>query len=161
MAAEPSVTQEAYWGRLVHSRHIRRAICPPGRCPVSHHRHHHQHPKEPSLSGEVRQGPPSVIPHGWRQTFVAVDGGRTWSISSGSTTDTASTTLRRQIGPGSRSGSLTTSSSSRRKPWSLRRPVRWTLWPTSRTSFTRPLASTWMASGASPIGSRRGAIIMG
>ena len=117
--------------------------------------------KEPSLSGEVRQGLPSVIPHGWQQTFVAVDGGRTWSISSRSTINTVSTTLQSRTGPGSRSGSLTTSSSTRRKPWSLKRPVHWTLWPTSRTSFIRPPASIWMASGASPIGSRGGAIIMG
>ena len=161
MAAAPSVTQEVYQGWQVHSCHVRRAICPPVRCPVSHHCHHHQHPKEPSLSGEVGQGLPSVIPRGWRRTFAAVDGGRTWNISSGSTTDTALTTLRRRTGQGSRSSSLTTSSSTRRKPWSLRRPIRWTLWPTSRTSFIRPSASTWMASGPSPIGSRGGAIITG
>ena len=93
--------------------------------------------------------------------FGAVDGGRTWSISSGSTTDTALTPLGRWNGRGSRSSSLTTSSSSRRKLYNLRRPIRWTLWPTSRTSFIRPPASTWMASGASQAGSRRGAIIMG
>ena len=52
-------------------------------------------------------------------------------------------------------------SNTRRKPWRSRRPVHWTLWPTSRTSFTRPLASTWMASGASHGGSRGGATIMG
>ena len=50
---------------------------------------------------------------------------------------------------------------STRKPWSLRRPIHWTLWPTSRTSFIRPPASTWMASGASHGGSRGGATIMG
>ena len=159
MAATLSVAQEVYQGQQVRSRHIRRVVCPPGRCLVPHH--HHQHLKEPSLSGEVRQGPPSVIPHGWQQTFIAVDGGRTWSISSRSTINTVSTTLQSRTGPGSRSGSLTTSSSTRRKPWSLRRPVHWTLWPTSRTSFIRPLASTWMALGASHGGSRRGATIMG
>ena len=158
-AADQSVAQEVYQGRRVRSCRVRRVICPPGQHPVPHH--HHQHLKEPSLSGEVGQGPPSAIPLGWRQTFAAVDGGRTWSISSGSTTDTASTTLWRRTGQGSRSSSLTTSSSTRRKPWSLRRPVHWTLWPTSRTSFTRPPASTWMASGSSPVGSRRGAIITG
>ena len=158
-AADLSVAQEVYQGWRVRSHHVRRVICPPGRHLAPHH--HHQHLKEPSLSGEVRQGPPSAIPHGWRRTFAAVDGGRTWSTSSGSTTDTASTNLRRWTGPGSRSSSLTTSSSSRRKSWSLRRPVCWTLWPTSRTSFIRPPASTWMASGALPIGSKRGAIIMG
>ena len=114
---------------------------------------------QPQQGGQTRFAP--MIPHGWWQTFAAVDGGRTWSISSGSTTNTASTTLQRQTGPGSRSSSLTTSSSSRRKPWRLRRPIHWTLWPTSRTSFIRPQASTWMALGASPIGSKRGAIIMG
>ena len=58
--ADLSFTQEVYWGRGVCSHHIRRVICPLGQCPVSHH--HHQHLKEPSLSGEVSQGPPSMIP---------------------------------------------------------------------------------------------------
>ena len=49
----------------------------------------------------------------------------------------------------------------KKEPWRSRRPVHWTLWPTSRTSSTRPLASIWMAWGASPSGSRRGATIMG
>ena len=158
-AADQSVTQEVYQGWQVRSHHVRRVICPLGQCPVPHH--YHQHLKEPSLGGEVRQGPPSVILRGWQQTFVAVDGGRTWSISSRSTISATLTTLRRQTGQGLRSSSLTTSFSTRRKPWSLRRPIDWTLWPTFRTSFTRPPASTWMASGASPIGSRRGAIITG
>ena len=131
-----------------------------GSMPGAHH-HHHHHLKEPSLSREVGQGLPSGIPCGWQPTFVAVDGGRTWSISSRSTINTASTTLGSQNGPGSRSGSLITSSSIRRKPWSLRRPIGWTLWPTSRNSFIRPPASTWMASGASHVGSRGGAIITG
>ena len=119
-AANPSVTQEAHQGRLVCSHHVRRVICPLGRCPVSHH--HHQHLKEPSLGGEVSQGPPSMIPCGWWQTFIAVDGGRTWSISSRSTTDTVSTSLRSQNGQGSRTGSLTTLSSIRWKLWPLRKP---------------------------------------
>ena len=144
MAADLSVIPGVYQGWQVHSHHVRRVICPPGQCLVPHH--HHQHLKEPSLSGEVRQGPPSEILHGWQQTFVAVDGGRTWSISSRFTINTASTTLGSRNGLGLRSGSLTTSSSIRRKPWRLRRPVRWTLWPTSRTSFIRPPASIWMAS---------------
>ena len=131
------------------SCHIRRAFCPPGQRPVSHH---HQHLKEPSLSGEVGQGPPSMIPHGWWQTFIAVVGGRTWSISSGSTRNSALPPLGRQNGLGSRSGSLTTSSSIRRKPWPSRRPVQWTSWPMSRTISIRPPASTWMASGVSPAG---------
>ena len=143
VAANPSVTPEVCWGRRVRSHCVRRAICPPGRHPVSHH---HQHLKEPSLSGEVSQGPPSVIPHGWQQIFVAVVGGRTWSISSRSTTSSALPPLGRQNGQGLRSSSLTTSSSIRRKPWPSRRPIQWTLWPTSRTSSIRPLASTWMAS---------------
>ena len=137
---------------------VRRVICPPGQCLVSHH---HQHLKEPSLSGEVGQGLPSVIPRGWQQIFVAVDGGRTWSISSESTTGSALPPLGRQNGRGLRSGSLTTSSSIRGKPLPSRRPVQWTLWPTSRTSSIRPPASTWMASRASQAGSSGGAIIMG
>ena len=63
--------------------------------------------------------------------------------------------------PGSRNGSSTSSSNTRRKPWRSRRPIHWTLWPTSRTSSTRPPASIWMASEASPGGSRGGATIMG
>ena len=121
VAADLSVAQEAYWGRLVCSHHVRRVICPPGQHPVSHH--HHQHLKEPSLGREVGQGPPSVILHGWWQTFIAVDGGRTCSISSGSTTDTVLTPLRSQNGRGSRSGSLTTSSSIRWKLLPLRKLV--------------------------------------
>ena len=122
-------------GRLVRSHRVRWMICPPGRHPpVSHH---HQHLKEPSLGGEVGQGLPSVIPRGWQQTFVAVDGGRTWSISSGSTTNTVSTPLQSRNGRGSRSGSLTTPFSIKWKLWPLRKPSRWTLWPTSRTSSIR------------------------
>ena len=102
---------------------------------------HHQHLKEPSLSGEVGQGPPSRIPRGWQQIFAAVDGGRTLSISSGSTTGSVLPPLWRQNGRGLRSGSLTTSSSIRGKPWPSRRPVQWTLWPMSRTSSIRPPAS--------------------
>ena len=119
-AANPSVTPEVCQGRRLCSHCIRRAICPPGQCPVPHH---HQHLKEPSLSGEVGQGPPSAIPHGLQQTFVAVVGGRTWSISSGSTTNSALPPLGRQNGRGSRSSSLTTSSSIRRKPWPSRKHV--------------------------------------
>ena len=148
-AADPSVAPEVCQGRQVHSRCIMRTICPPGRCPGSHH---HQHLKEPSLSEEVGQGLPSMIPCGWQQIFIAVVGGRTWSISSGSTTSSALPSLGRQNGRGLRSGSLTTSSSIRRKPWPSRRPVQWTLWPTSRTSSIRPPASTWMASRVSLAG---------
>ena len=85
VVADPPVTPEACRIGQVHSHCIRRAICLPGRHPVVHH--HHQHLKEPSLSGEVSQGPPSAIPCGWWHTFIAVVGGRTWSISSGSTTN--------------------------------------------------------------------------
>ena len=74
MAAVLSVAKEKYQGWRVCSHRIRRVVCPPGRPLVPHHR---QHLKEPSLSGEVGQGPPSVIPHGWQQMFGAVDGGRT------------------------------------------------------------------------------------
>ena len=94
-AADLSVTPEACKRRRVCSHCVRRAICPLGRCPVFHH---HQHLKEPSLSGEVSQGPPSAIPCGWRQNFVAVVGGRTWSISSGSTTDSTLPPLRKRSG---------------------------------------------------------------
>ena len=62
-AADLSVTPEVCRRRQVCSHHVRRAICPPGQCPVFHH---HQHLKEPSLSGEVGQGPPSAIPCGWQ-----------------------------------------------------------------------------------------------
>ena len=144
--------------RRVHSRRIRRVICPLDRCPVSHH---HQHLKEPSLSGEVGKGPPSAIPCGWWQTFVAVVGGRTWSISSRSTINSALPPLGRQNGRGLRSRSSTTSSSTRMKPWPSKKPIQWTLWPTSKTIFIRPLASTWMVSGVSQAGSSAGAIIMG
>ena len=64
MAANLLVTQEVYQGWLVCSSSIRRVVCPPGRCLVPHHCH--QHLKEPSLSGEVRPGPSSVIPCDWR-----------------------------------------------------------------------------------------------
>ena len=148
-----------YQGQRMRNCHIRRVVCPLGRCLVPHH--HHQHLKEPSLSREVRPGPPSVILCSWWQTFAAVGGGRTSSTSSRSTINIMWATLRRRTGQGSRNSSLTTSTSTRRKPWSLRRPIHWTLWPTSRTSFIRPPASTWMASGASHGGSRGGATIMG
>ena len=58
----------------MHSHHVRRVICPLGRCLVPHH--HHQHLKEPSLSGEVGHGLPSANPawlaanfcsSGWRK----------------------------------------------------------------------------------------------
>ena len=99
MAANPSVTQEVCWRRQVHSHHIRRAICPPGQCQVFHHQ---QHQKEPSLSGKVGQGLPSTIPHYWWQNFTALVGRRTWSMCSGSTTNTTLPPLRRQNGRGSR-----------------------------------------------------------
>ena len=144
VAVNPPVTPEVCRIGRVCSHHIRRAICPLGQCPVVPH--HHQHLEEPSLSGEASQGLPSVIPCGWWRTFIAVVGGRTWSISSRSTTDSASPPLGSQNGQGLRNGSLTTSSSIRRKLWPSRKPGRWTLWPTSRTSSIRPPASTWMAS---------------
>ena len=65
--ADPSVTPEVCRGRRVHSRCVRRAICPPGQCQVFHHQ---RHLKEPSLSTEVGQGPPSVIPHDWHIVHV-------------------------------------------------------------------------------------------
>ena len=140
MVVNPSVTQEVYQGRRVCSRHIRRAI---------------------SLSGEVSQGLTSVIPHSWQQSFTAVVGGRTWSISSRSITNSTLPPLRKWNGRGSRSGSSTTSSPIRRKLWPSKKTTRWTSWPTSRIFSIRPPASIWMASGASQAGSSRGATIMG
>ena len=95
MVANPSVTPEVRRGRRVHSCHVRRAICPPGQCPVFHHQ---WHLKEPSLSMEVGQGSPSTIPCDWWQNFTAVVGRRTWSMCSGSTTNSMLPPLRRQNG---------------------------------------------------------------
>ena len=95
MVTDPSVTPEVCRGRRVHSRCIRRAICPPGQCQVFHHQ---QHLKEPSLSMEVGQGPPFVIPYDWWQNFAAVVGRRTWSMCSGSITNTTLPPLRRRNG---------------------------------------------------------------
>ena len=61
-AANLSVTPEVCWGRRVRSRRIRRVIHPPGRCPGSHH---HQHLKEPSLSGEVGQVRSTLCDPAW------------------------------------------------------------------------------------------------
>ena len=116
MVADPSVTPEACRGRRVCSHCIRRAICPPGQCPVFHHQ---WHLKEPRLSMEVSQGPPSVIPCDWQQNFAAVVG-RSF---------------------------LNTSSHIRRKPWASKKDARWILWHTSKTIFIRPQAFTWRASG--------------
>ena len=85
MVTSPSVTPEARRGRRVCSHHVRRAICPPGQCQVFHHQ---WHLKEPSLSMEVGQDPPSTILHNWQQDFAAVVGRRTWSMCSGSITNT-------------------------------------------------------------------------
>ena len=95
MVADPSVTPEAHRGRGVHSHRVRRAICPPGQCQVFHHQ---WHLKEPSLSMEVGQGLPSTIPHDWWQDFTVLVGGRTWSMCSGSITNTTLPPLRRQNG---------------------------------------------------------------
>ena len=96
--------------------------------------------------------PPSAILCDWQQNFTAVVGRRTWSICSGSTTNSMLPPLRRQNGQGSRRSFLNTSSSIRRKPWASKKDARWTLWPTSKTIFIRPLASTWRASGVSLAG---------
>ena len=69
--------------RQVRSRHVRRAICPLGQCQVFHHQ---RHLKEPCLSQEVSQGPPTMIPRDWQQNSVAWGGRRTLSMCSGSTT---------------------------------------------------------------------------
>ena len=97
MVANPSVTPEVHRGMRVRSRHVRRAICPPGQCQVFHHQ---RHLKEPSLSMEVSQGPPSVIQRDWQQNFAVVVGRRTWSMCSGSTTNSMLPPLRRQNGRG-------------------------------------------------------------
>ena len=95
MVADLSVTPEARRGRRVHSRCVRRVICPPGQHQVFHHQ---QYLKEPSLSMEVGQGPPSAILHDWQQDFAALGGRRTLSTCSGSITNTTLPPLRRQIG---------------------------------------------------------------
>ena len=95
MVADLSVTPEVCRGRRVHSRHIRRAICPLGQRQVFHHQ---QHLKEPSLSMEVGQGLPSVILSDWWQDFAALGGRRTSSMCSGSITNTTLPPLRRRIG---------------------------------------------------------------
>ena len=95
MVADLSVTPEACRGRQVCSHHIRRAICPPGQCQVFHHQ---RHLKEPSLSMEAGQGPPSMILHNWQQDFTALVGRRTWSMCSGSITNTTLSPLRRWNG---------------------------------------------------------------
>ena len=63
VVADPSVTPGACRGKRVCNRLVRREICPLGQCPVFHHQ---QHLKEPGLSAELGQGPPSVIPHNWQ-----------------------------------------------------------------------------------------------
>ena len=133
----------------MHSHCVRRVICPPGQCQVFHHQRHW---KEPSLSGEVSQGPPSAIPRDWRQNFTVLVGRRTWSMCSGSTTNSTLPPLRRPNGRGSRRSFSNTSSPIRRKPWASKRDARWILWPLSTTIFIRPWASIWMASGVSLAG---------
>ena len=95
MVADLSVAPEARRGMRVHSGHIRRAICPPGQHQVFHHK---RHLKEPSLSMEVSQGPPSAIQCDWQQNFTVVVGRRTWSMCSGSTTNSTLPPLRRWNG---------------------------------------------------------------
>ena len=131
------------------SYHVGRAICPPGQHQVLHHQ---RPPKEPRLSGEVGQGPPSAIPYDWWQNFTALVGRRTWSMCSRSITSSMLPPSRRQNGRGSRSSFSNTSSSIRRKPWPSKNDAGWTLWPTSKTIFIRPPASTWMALGVSLAG---------
>ena len=84
-----------YRRRLVCSHHVRRTICPPGQHQVFHHQ---RHLKEPRLSMEVGQGPPSTIPCDWQQNFAVWGGRRTLSICSGSTTNTMLPPLRRRSG---------------------------------------------------------------
>ena len=149
VVANPSVAQGTCRRRQVHSRRVRKAICPPGQCQVFHHQ---QHLKEPSLSGEVGQGLPSAIPCDWWQNFATVVGRRTWSMCSGSITSSTLPPSRRQNGRGSRRSFSNTSSHIRRKHWASKKDARWTLWHTLKTIFIRPRASTWMALGASLAG---------
>ena len=95
MVADLSVTPGWCRRRQVHSHHIRRAICPPGQCHVFHHQ---RHLKEPHLSQEVSQGPPTAIPRNWWQNSIAWGGRRTLSMCSGSTTNTTLPPLRRRSG---------------------------------------------------------------
>ena len=97
MVANLSVTPGGCRGRVVCSHHIRRVICPPGQCQVFHHQ---WHLKEPSLSREVGQRPPTMILHNRRQNFTVRGGRRTLSMCSGSTTNTTLPPLRRQSGSG-------------------------------------------------------------
>ena len=79
--------------RLVCSCHVRRVICPPGQHQVFHHQ---WHLKEPLLSREVSQRPPTMIPHDWQQNSAARGGRRTLSMCSESTTNTMLPPLGRQ-----------------------------------------------------------------
>ena len=134
--ADPSVTPEVHRGRQVCSHHVRRAICPLGQRQVFHHQ---GHLKEPSLSGEVSQGPPSMIPHNWWQNFAVVVGRRTWSMCSGSITNTMLPPLRRRNGQGSRRSFLNTSSRIRRKHWASKKDAQWIIWHTSKTIFYKAM----------------------
>ena len=93
--ANLSVTPGGCRRRRVHSHCIRRAICPLGQCQVFHHQ---RHLKEPRLSREVGQRPPTVIPCDWRQNSAVWGGRRTLSMCSGSTTNTTLPPLGRQSG---------------------------------------------------------------
>ena len=95
MVVDPSVAPGRCRRRQVCSCHVRRAICPPGQHQVFHHQ---QHLKEPHLSREVGQRPPTVIPHDWQQNSTARGGRRTLSMCSGSTTNTTLPPLGRQSG---------------------------------------------------------------
>ena len=137
--ADPSVAPEVHRERQVRSCHIRRAICPPGQCQVFHHQ---RHLKEPSLSMEVGQDLPSAIPCDWRQNFAVVVGRRTWSMCSGSISNTMLPPLRRWNGRGSRRSFSNTSSRIRRKHWASKKDAQWIIWHTSKTIFIRQRAST-------------------
>ena len=110
--ADPSVTPEVCRGRQVHSRHIRRVLCPPGQCQVFHHQ---RHLKGHSLSGEVGLRPPTVIPLDWWQNYTVLGKRKTLSMCSGSTTSLTLPTLGRQIGYNSGTHSSHTFSSTRRR----------------------------------------------
>ena len=93
--ADLSVTPGGCRRRQMCSCHIRRAICPPGQHQVFHHQ---WHLKEPHLSREVGQIPPTTILCDWWQNFAAQGGRRTLSMCSGSTTNTTLPPLRRWSG---------------------------------------------------------------
>ena len=95
MVVDPSVAPGGCRRRQVCSHCVRRVISPLGQCQVFHHQ---QHLKEPRLSREVGQGPPTTISHSWLPGTTVQDGRRTLSMCSGSTTNITLPPLRRWNG---------------------------------------------------------------